>query len=712
MIRPDFVSLCQRYPELEVYAIHKKKRRQTTGDSSAASISFDWTNDAFQRTLTTVLLKDEYNIDVYLPDNRLCPPVPNRVNYISWLADLLSTTPGPREDPVTVLDVGVGASCIYPLLGHAKFGWHFTGIDIDPQSLQWADANVRLNGLSEAIHLHLVEACDSTQQRLHAAIIDHRPPHTVSTNSRGPVSEVLREQCVEGGVGGCRGPVRRALMAAASTTTTTTATTTAAAAAAATVLAYEHAFESESDPVPSPCPYQSPLYSACLTNPPFYHPTDLIRPSHRTVCTSTINESTTTGGEVAFVAAILADSLVLRTAVGWYTAMLGKKQSLQTLLRVLKAEGVTNVEVKVFQGYMVGDNHGRGNGDGNGIDDGEDVAEDTVADNTNTSSSNSSGGRTRRWGLAWSFLPPSSPSASSSSLQRNKSTRPSSSLPSLPPSVPAITTTEGALQATQLPAALPQTLPPPSSPPPAVRSPLVIVQDTSQITLQTVSRDAALLDSVPTVHCMLSERIRLAAKRFQESTTGGSNPPQVVVRPATALVVRELTATPLEMPKGQSEEWSWHWEVSVSVTPPVALALPVPVTVPQLTTQQPTDVLTLLVRCIRDTSTDIVGSYSGSCSGSGSGRGSVSVSGDCTLEITTTLAPHSSLSTSTSASTHHPHGVSAHSHLHTVLTTFHELLHAEILRTNRRWRRRLQAATASGTAASTATVGSSTTSTA
>jgi 23S rRNA (adenine1618-N6)-methyltransferase len=43
---------------------------------------------------------------------------------------------------VAVLDVGVGANCIYPLIGASEYGWRFVGADIDPVSLRSARALV------------------------------------------------------------------------------------------------------------------------------------------------------------------------------------------------------------------------------------------------------------------------------------------------------------------------------------------------------------------------------------------------------------------------------------------------------------------------------------------------------------------------------------------------------------------------------------------
>lgn len=39
---------------------------------------------------------------------------------------------------MAVLDVGVGANCVYPIVGVIEYGWHFVGSDIDPAALAWA----------------------------------------------------------------------------------------------------------------------------------------------------------------------------------------------------------------------------------------------------------------------------------------------------------------------------------------------------------------------------------------------------------------------------------------------------------------------------------------------------------------------------------------------------------------------------------------------
>ena len=44
------------------------------------------------RQLTKSVLKRDFNLELELPDDRLCPPVPVRYNYVRWLQGLLDST--------------------------------------------------------------------------------------------------------------------------------------------------------------------------------------------------------------------------------------------------------------------------------------------------------------------------------------------------------------------------------------------------------------------------------------------------------------------------------------------------------------------------------------------------------------------------------------------------------------------------------------------
>lgn len=110
--------------------------------------SIDFANPEAVRALNQALLKHAYGLRWDIPAGHLCPPIPGRADYLHHLADLLAggdepAAPGAR--PVVVLDIGVGANCIYPLIGASEYGWRFVGSDIDAVALHWARKLVAAN---------------------------------------------------------------------------------------------------------------------------------------------------------------------------------------------------------------------------------------------------------------------------------------------------------------------------------------------------------------------------------------------------------------------------------------------------------------------------------------------------------------------------------------------------------------------------------------
>ncbi|MEN4904919.1 23S rRNA (adenine(1618)-N(6))-methyltransferase RlmF [Luteimonas sp. TWI1437] len=145
--RYDFSRLVAASPDLADHLL--------TTPRGETSIAFD--DPAAVRALNRAILRSDYGIAHWdLPDGALCPPIPGRADYLHGLADLLAASGNgaiPRGASVRALDVGVGASCIYPLLGHAEYGWRFVGSDVDATSLQVATAIVHANRLDKAIAL-------------------------------------------------------------------------------------------------------------------------------------------------------------------------------------------------------------------------------------------------------------------------------------------------------------------------------------------------------------------------------------------------------------------------------------------------------------------------------------------------------------------------------------------------------------------------------
>lgn len=106
------------------------------------------------KTLNKSLLTHFYGIKHWdIPQGYLTPPIPGRADYIHYVADLLSASNQgkiPTGNKIKCLDVGIGASCIYPIIGNKVYGWSFVGADIDPVSVassnQIAEANTSLKG--------------------------------------------------------------------------------------------------------------------------------------------------------------------------------------------------------------------------------------------------------------------------------------------------------------------------------------------------------------------------------------------------------------------------------------------------------------------------------------------------------------------------------------------------------------------------------------
>ena len=147
--RYDFPALIKAHPDLARFTI----------TNPYGNPSIDFANPEAVRVFNRALLKAQYGIAHWdIPADYLCPPIPGRADYIHVLADLLAEDNAgevPRGAQVRALDIGVGANCIYPLLGHSDYRWRFVGTDIDAVALASANAIVQANKLDKAISLRL-----------------------------------------------------------------------------------------------------------------------------------------------------------------------------------------------------------------------------------------------------------------------------------------------------------------------------------------------------------------------------------------------------------------------------------------------------------------------------------------------------------------------------------------------------------------------------
>jgi len=143
--RYDFKELVAACPDLAPFVLLNAYQDE----------SIDFADPAAVKMLNTALLKRYYDIGYWeIPDGYLCPPIPGRADYIHHIAQFLSNNNYgkiPAGPQVTCLDIGVGANCIYPIIGTKEYGWSFIGTDTDPVSIANAEKiiaeNPRLQGL-------------------------------------------------------------------------------------------------------------------------------------------------------------------------------------------------------------------------------------------------------------------------------------------------------------------------------------------------------------------------------------------------------------------------------------------------------------------------------------------------------------------------------------------------------------------------------------
>ena len=126
------------------------KDKQQRRRQSARAHTIDFAVPAAVEALNAALLTVDYGVQHFnLPKGHLTPAVPGRADYLHVLADLLASDHGgsiPRGAAVRGLDIGVGASCVYPIIGHVEYGWAYVGSDVDATSIDSAAAIVRANG--------------------------------------------------------------------------------------------------------------------------------------------------------------------------------------------------------------------------------------------------------------------------------------------------------------------------------------------------------------------------------------------------------------------------------------------------------------------------------------------------------------------------------------------------------------------------------------
>ncbi|KAH9501835.1 Methyltransferase-like protein 16 [Dermatophagoides farinae] len=160
--KPVYEQLAREYSDFanHVYRDEKGKVHIDYGDIGAL------------RSLTQTLLKKDFHLNVQIPEQRLVPTLPMRLNYILWIEDLLEHCRLCYQ--IKAIDIGTGSCAIFPLLATTlNPEWRFIATEIDPINLDYANKNVQNNNLNNRITIydnhnidtifkHLVQNCHFT----------------------------------------------------------------------------------------------------------------------------------------------------------------------------------------------------------------------------------------------------------------------------------------------------------------------------------------------------------------------------------------------------------------------------------------------------------------------------------------------------------------------------------------------------------------------
>lgn len=323
----------------------------------------------FNTALTRALLRRDFQLLLpSIPSGYLCPPLPNRLNYVCWVRELLDR--GMECDPpehgkarqyatqqffYQGIDIGTGATCIYPLLlstavfsgtDNSATHWKFLATDVDPTSVQSALQNIKANNLQERIHVVCVpKSRNCTSYTVLQPNSNEQQKNNEFCSVQGPILTAVNAVS-DSGMFSYGGGMDNGSPNLSTTMTNETKVLKS-----------------------SPNYYSSyPCFDFVMTNPPFYstfHEADGCRIGDgRERTEMTKSEGVYEGGEYAFISDMIQDSMVLRSRITWYTSMMGKKTTLREVEKKLRSIGFGRANIRTTEFIQ---------------------------------------GKTRRWGIAWTF---------------------------------------------------------------------------------------------------------------------------------------------------------------------------------------------------------------------------------------------------------------------------------------------------------------------
>ncbi|KAG7163978.1 RNA N6-adenosine-methyltransferase METTL16-like [Homarus americanus] len=321
---PSFKKLATQYPEF---------REHCTYDLSG-KVHLDFKNPKAVRALTTCLLDQDFGLkSLYL--------MTHAARYDS-------------EHMVVGADIGVGAACIYPLLGAKQFGWCMLGTETDQLSYGSATTNVLNNNLQDRVFVKKVE-----NGIILKGVLDEK-----EAQSQILESKLRRKQTEDADL-------------SKNIDTTDSQTPTQTSQSEMKIDGSHCTSDSQSDKLKAVKNKNEELstffYDFTMCNPPFFsseEEMDTMKKSRKdrgepvSAATGAVHEKVTAGGEITFVTQMIKESQLLKDKIRIFTTLIGSKAHVKPIKTALNGANPTcSVLTEFCQG------------------------------------------RTMRWGIAWSFDP-------------------------------------------------------------------------------------------------------------------------------------------------------------------------------------------------------------------------------------------------------------------------------------------------------------------
>lgn len=361
--RLDFDILASRQPGLARF-VHDDPRYHRPDGSPARTLA--WREAGCVPALTSALLGELYHLSWSLPAGHLCPPLPNRLNYLlfvddliqgvlcarDWMPSISGATRTARE--ARLVDIGTGASAVLALLGYAHFGWRMLATDVELESLKHAQALMNLNCIpKEWVRLIRVQKWGFAPRGAAASTTSSAAEWVTATDGVSQLEVLRTDEVVNAAVDAHAPP---SVTAHAATAAGVAPVHRTDASAGVYVCAREGVdvaalLRDDQSRFVCTCCRLPQAVDAVVCNPPFY---SVHRDSHTGV--GTLSEMVTAGGEVAFVQQMMDESIAAhhtpagaaaRTPCVWYTSMLGHTHSVGRLLEYGRRNAEAGMHMRV-----------------------------------------------------------------------------------------------------------------------------------------------------------------------------------------------------------------------------------------------------------------------------------------------------------------------------------------------------------------------------